>query len=123
MSGRRNEQSHKEAVEEAKGNIEDGGSWHKNALWNIAKKRVLAGRGAMPREEDDLVRQYEATYEESSLSTWPKEDTEGKAEEVEEMRKRTKEEEIKSGRREVEGEMERIAVDRKRACFEPPFMF
>ena len=46
----------------------------------------------MPREEDDLVRQYKAMYEESSLSSWLQEDTEGKAEEVEEMRKRTKEE-------------------------------
>ena len=42
---------------------------------------------------------------------------------MEETRKRTREEEIKSGRREVDGEMERIAVDRKRACFEPCFMF
>ena len=38
---------------------------------------------------------------------------------VEEMRKMTKEAETKSGKREVGGEMERIAVDRKRACFEP----
>ena len=37
-----------------------------------------------------------------------------KAEEVEEMRKRTKEEEeIKSGRREADGEMEKVTVDSK----------
>ena len=40
-------------------------------------------------------------HEDIFFSSWLREDTEGKAEEVEEMRKRTKEEETKSGKGEV----------------------
>ena len=58
-------------------------------------------------------------HEENVLSSWLRESTQGKAEEVEDMRKRTKEEETKSGNIVVEGEMERVTVDRERVCFEP----
>ena len=56
-------------------------------------------------------------HEENFLSSLLREDNEGKAEEVEETRKRTREEETQSGKREVEGEGERIAGDCKRVCF------
>ena len=45
----------------------------------------------MPREEGDVVREYQATHEDNFLSGWLRNDTEGKAEDVEEIRKRTKE--------------------------------
>ena len=59
-------------------------------------------------EEGDLVRWYKAMR-----TCWLRE---GKAEEVEEMRKRTNEGETKSGKRLREREMTRIAVDRQRVC-------
>ena len=66
-------------------------------------------------EESHLVREYRAMDEDNFLSSWPREDTEGKATEVEEMRMRTKGGGIKSGTTEFEEEMERFAVDRERA--------
>ena len=56
-------------------------------LRNVVKKRMLEHRGAMPREECDSVREYKTMHEENFLSSWLREDTEGKAEEVEKMRK------------------------------------
>ena len=55
----------------------------------------------MPREQGDLVK---AMYEENFLSSWLREDTESKAEEVEESTKRTQED-LKIGKREVGREM------------------
>ena len=55
----------------------------------------------MPREEGDLVREYKAIHVNNFLSSWLREDTEGKAEEEEKMRERTEAEETTSGRREV----------------------
>ena len=43
------------------------------------------------KEKGDLVRKYNATHEEKFLSSWLRENTKGKAEEAEEMRKRPKE--------------------------------
>ena len=44
-------------------------------------------------------------HEDNFPSCWLREDTEGKAEEVDEMRKRNTEKERKSGQRAVEGEI------------------
>ena len=47
-------------------------------LWNIAKKkRMFEDRGALPREDGDLPREYQATHEENFLSTWLREGVEG----------------------------------------------
>ena len=35
-----------------------------NELWHIAKQRMLVDRGALPREEGDLTREYNAMHEE-----------------------------------------------------------
>ena len=67
----------------------------------------------MPREEGDVVREYQATHEDNFLSGGLRDDTEGKAEDVEEIRKRTRGK-IRVER--IEGEMERVAADCKRAC-------
>ena len=36
-----------------------------NALWNIAKKRMLEDREALPREDGDSLREYQAMHEET----------------------------------------------------------
>ena len=86
-------------------------------LENIAKKRMLEDRGALPREDGDLLREYHALHEGYFLSSWLREDVEGKEEERERLNKEAKEEESKSGKTEVEGEREgaeikRICIDR-----------
>ena len=55
-------------------------------------------------------------HEENFLSRWLGEDTEGKDKKEEEVMKKTTEEEIKSGKRVVEEDVERVAVVGKRAC-------
>ena len=52
-------------------------------FWNIAKKRMLKDRGALPKEEGDLIREFKAMLEENFLSSWLREDEEGKAAQVE----------------------------------------
>ena len=45
--------------------FEVGGFMAQKGLWNIAKKRMLEGRGALPREDGDLLREYQAMHEEN----------------------------------------------------------
>ena len=52
-------------------------------LCDIAKKRMLEDRGALPKEEGDSIRKYKAKHEEHFLSGWLRDDTEGEAEEME----------------------------------------
>ena len=47
-------------------------------LWNLAREKRLQDRGALPEEEGDMVREYKAMHEENFLSSWLKEDVEGK---------------------------------------------
>ena len=72
---------------------------------------MLEDRGALSKEEADLVREYKAMYGENFLVSWPREDKE-----VEQVRRRSRVEEVKTGRREAEGKMERVSVGCKRAC-------
>ena len=65
-------------------------------LWNLAEESLLRDRGALPREEGDLVREYKAMHEENSPSRRLREDVEGMEE-----RKEMDEEESRSGKREV----------------------
>ena len=39
-------------------------------LWNIAKSKKLEDRGALPREDGDLLREYQAMHEENFLTSW-----------------------------------------------------
>ena len=66
-------------------------------LWNIAKKRMLEERGALPTEEGDLVRYYKAIHDENVLSSRLREDVEGKAEGIEKVNSEAKEEESTRG--------------------------
>ena len=47
-------------------------------LWNLAKEKRLQDRGALPREEGDVIREYNAMHEENFLSSWLREDLVGK---------------------------------------------
>ena len=42
---------------------------------------MLQDRGAMPKEEGDIVRKYKAMHEDNFLSSWVREDVEGIVEE------------------------------------------
>ena len=87
-------------------------------LWNIARKRTLEDRGALPTEDGDLLREYQAMHEDNFLSRWLREHVEGKAEEREKLNKEAKEEESKSGKRVVNGERERVEMNSKRICMD-----
>ena len=63
------------------------------------KREFLEDRGALLEEEGDLIKNHKAMHEDNFLSGWLREYVEGKVEEEEEMRRRTKVEETKSGRR------------------------
>ena len=86
-------------------------------LWKMPKKKTLEDRGALLKEEGDLVREYKAMQEEHVLDSWLKINEEGRATEEEVMRRRIKEEEVMSGKRKAEEEMGRDSVGSKRACF------
>ena len=49
-----------------------------NGLWNVAKKRMLEDRGALPKADGDVLREHQAMHEENFLSSWLKEDAENK---------------------------------------------
>ena len=42
-------------------------------LWNLAREKRLQDRGALPREEGDVVRECNALHEENFLSSWLRE--------------------------------------------------
>ena len=52
----------------------------KEGLWNLAREKRLQERGAMPKEEGDVIREYNAMSEENFRSSWLREDVEGKEE-------------------------------------------
>ena len=47
-------------------------------LWNLAREKVLRERGALRKEEGDVIREYKAMHEETFLSIWLREDGERK---------------------------------------------
>ena len=55
-------------------------------LWNLAREKRLQERGAMPEEECDVIREYNATHEDNFLSSWLRDLVE-----KEERRKKVKE--------------------------------
>ena len=55
-------------------------------------------------------------HEEHLLSSWLREDVEGKTAEMEKANREAKEEESKSGKRQVEGGGKRIKVNSRRVC-------
>ena len=49
-------------------------------LWNLARESVLQDRGALPKEEGDVIREDMAMHEEIFLSSWLREDRKDKKE-------------------------------------------
>ena len=62
------------------------------------------------RQNVNAGRQYKATHKEHFLSSWLRDCTEDKTEEMEIMNKEAKEEESKRGRMQLEGEKARVLV-------------
>ena len=50
------------------------GLMSQKGLWNLARERRLRERGAMPKEEGDVIREYNAMHDENFLSSWLRED-------------------------------------------------
>ena len=61
-------------------------------LWNLFGEKVLRKRGALPKEEGDVIREYKAAHEENFLSSWLREDGKKKKDRRLEMGKEIKEE-------------------------------
>ena len=78
--------------------FEVGGVMAQNGLWNIVKKRMLRDRGAVPKEDGDLLREYQSIHEENFPSIWLREDVEGKEEERKRLNEEAEREESKSGK-------------------------
>ena len=89
----------------------------KRACGLSPEKRMLVDRGALPKEDADLTRDYKAMHEEHFLSGWLRDDTQGKAEEVKEWNRKDQEEEAKGRKREVEEGGEWVAIDGTVASF------
>ena len=66
--------------------------------------KMLQDRGAFPKEEGDVVREYKAMHEENVLSSWLREHGKNKEERIMEADKETKEETGKKRIREEEKE-------------------
>ena len=66
-------EGHQEAMQKA-----SGGFMAQEGLWNIVQKRMFEDRGALPREDGDLLWECQATHEENFLSSWLREGVEGK---------------------------------------------
>ena len=91
-------------------------------LWNLAREKILQKRGAIPKEEGDVIREHNAMHEENFLSSWLREDLVEKEERRKKVKERvTEEEEGKKVKREEErkrdGEKEENeTVSAKRRC-------
>ena len=68
------------------------GGFAKWGCGTLSKKRMLEDRGAVPKEDGNFLRECQAMHEENFLSSWLREDVEGKEEEREKMNKEAKEE-------------------------------
>ena len=62
-------------------NVEDGemkSRLARRGLWKITKDRLLEDRGGLPREDGNRLREYRSMHEENFLSSWLREDVEGR---------------------------------------------
>ena len=44
----------------------------KRSVWHLAREKRLQDRGALPREEGDVIREYKAMHEENFFCSWSK---------------------------------------------------
>ena len=90
-------------------------------LWNISREKSLQERGAMPKEEGDVVREWNAMHEEKFFRSWLREDLVGKKERRKKVDEKIREEVSKKGKREEEGKRdgekeENETVSAERRC-------
>ena len=78
--------------------FELGGFMAQKHLRNVARENMLQDRGALPKEEGDIVREYKAMHEDNLLSTWLREDVDDTEERRKKTDKETREEESRSGK-------------------------
>ena len=71
-------------------------------LRNLARVKMLQDRGALPKEQGDIVREYKAMHKENFLSSCLREDVEGKEQSKNQFNRKTNEE--VSRKRDREGE-------------------
>ena len=88
-------------------------SWRKMVRGTLPKRECWKTQEALPKVEEDLIRECTAMHEERFLSSWSRASTEDKS-----RKKKEKEGECKHRKRKIEGEKERVAVVCKRACYE-----
>ena len=72
--------------------VEIEGFMSQKGLWNLVREKVLRERGALPKEEGDVIRKYKAMHEENFLSSWLREDGRAKEGRILEMDKEKREE-------------------------------
>ena len=58
--------------------LEMGGFTAQTGLWNLARDKMLQDRGALPKEEGDVIGEYKVMHEENYLSGWLREGGEGR---------------------------------------------
>ena len=76
-------------------------------LWIIAKRKM---RGALPREDGDLLREYHAIDEDDFLSSWLREDVEGKEAKKERLNKEAEEEKSQKWEKRCGGRKGRVDI-------------
>ena len=54
----------------------------------MAKEKIMEERGELPKEEGDVVEQFQAMHEENFLSSWLREDERGKEERMAKSREK-----------------------------------
>ena len=90
------------------------GFMSEKGLWNLVREKVLRERGALPKGEGDVIREYNAMHEDNFLS-WLRRDGKNKEETRLEMGKESTEGRGKRRRREGEKE-ENEAETVRRGC-------
>ena len=78
----------------------------------MESRQRLQHRDALPREEGDMIREYNAMHEENSMSSWPREDVVEKGERRKNDNERVREGEERE--REKMGKERRIRAERER---------
>ena len=91
-------------------------SWHKS-LWNLAREKLLQDRGALLKEEGDVIREYQAMHEEFFLRSWLRKDGEDKKGRQMEADTKTKEEMGKKRKREEEKEGNETVIAKRRCVY------
>ena len=84
-------------------------------FWNLARQKRLQDRGAWPKEEGDVIREYKAMHEKNVLSSWLRKDGEDKKGRSMETERETKENMCTKRTREEERE-ENETGSAKRRC-------